>query len=198
MTTVLGYGSLLNLHSARRTLPRLRRGDFTPVVVTGFRRRFNLVSRSRREAVKEALLAGEKVGALNAIPAPGGQEMGAVALVLTDLELQALDDREFCYRRVEGVRFRHFYTGVELGEGIVYSVLSAAHLRERMPGTYRDRIEPLGADGLLSDLILPDRQYLQTCLRGAISWGQPFADHFLDHTFLADGRRSLRPYLSSR
>ena len=201
MTRIFGYGSLVNLRSARRTLPRLRRGDLEPVLVTGFRRIFNLVSLDRRGSVipedsaGQRLRAGEAVGVLNAVPDPTAGEVGMVAFEVSDLELAALDCREACYRRVPGVTCRYFYTGETLGEGEVYTVLSAADLRERMPD-YRTRVEPLCADGLLSDLILPNDPYLQTCLTGALSWGLAFGDHFLDHTLTADGRRSLRSYLS--
>jgi len=196
MTTVLGYGSLLNVASLQDTVPRLRRDAVQPVLVTGFRRLFNLVSLSRAHLDGGPLRPGQAVGVLNAVPDSAAREMGAVAFAVTDDELAQLNRREYCYYRVGPVEYLDFQSRRPAGSGLVYSVMSAADLRRKMPERYRRAIAPLGVDGLLSRDILPHDGYLGLCLQGAYSWGRAFGDHFLDTTWLADGQRRLRQWLA--
>jgi hypothetical protein len=192
MPVVLGYGSLLNTESLQRTLPGKRREDLRPVLVPGFRRLFNLIMLSQVE--READLGGQAVGALNAVVDPA-EELGAVAFSLTEEEFGPLDRREYCYFKIKDIPIADFYTGESLDAGLLYSVYPAAELEERFPERYRGEIGPLGGDGITSSEILPGDAYLTLCLQGAYSWGEDFGVHFLDHSFLADGRIPLREYL---
>lgn len=184
---LLGYGSLLNLRSLQRTLPRLQREDLRPVRVDGLARVFHLVSLSRQDHAGP-VRAGLRGAVLDVRPCPGAQ-LGAVLFDVRDgEEMEALNRREFCYDRLEGVAWRDFHAGGDHGEASTYSVASAAELRERLPDLWQRRIEPLQADGLLSDRVRPVDDYLHLCLEGAFSWGRAFGHDFLRTTWLADGR----------
>ena len=131
-TPILGYGSLLNVESLKRTVPRLSRGDLAPVRVDGFARIFQLVSLSRSQA-QAPVRAGLRGAVLDARPWRGAQ-MGAVCFdVRHGAERDALDRREFCYDRLQDVDWRGFYQPTHRGQGLVYTVSDAATLRERFP-----------------------------------------------------------------
>lgn len=186
-TPILGYGSLLNVESLKRTVPRLSRGDLAPVRVDGVARIFQLVSLSRSQA-QAPVRAGLRGAVLDARPWRGAQ-MGAVCFdVRHGAERDALDRREFCYDRLQDVDWRGFYQPTHRGQGLVYTVSDAATLRERFPDLYHERILGLAVDGLISDRIRPVDDYLRSCIEGAFSWGRAFGHHFLANTWLADGR----------
>ena len=189
---VLGYGSLLNVDSLRRTLPQKQTGDLRPVRVVGFRRLFNLIM--LRMAPRFPGLKDQPVGALNIIADPD-EELGAVAFWLTAEEQVLLDRREYCYFKISGIPVFDFYTGESVGTSLLYSVYPGEDLARLMPEFYREKIGPLGVGGILSPDILPGDDYLTLCLQGAFSWGGGFGEHFIDHTYLADGQVSLRDYL---
>ena len=197
MPWVLGYGSLLHPDSLRRTLPHVKKGGIRPVRVGGTRRIFNLVSPGWAKLAGG--VRGRRVAALNAVPATEAR-MNAVAFFLEEEEIGPLDRREFCYEKIKNVPFADWgklpvECSAEPENGLYYSVMDAAKLKARFPQRYRDEYQPLGADGLLSDDVLPQEDYLSVCLQGARLWGDDFLTFFLRHTLLADGRTTLDHYL---
>ena len=198
MAWVLGYGSLLHPDSLRRTLPQVSPAQIRPVQVAGARRIFNLVSPGWARLAGG--IQGEKVAALNAVPAKDCR-MNAVAFWLGEEEVEPLDRREFCYYKVLDVPFVEWAAGDgQTGspeKGFYYSVLDAAALQARFPRRYREEFEPLGADGLISDAVLPQDDYLSVCLQGAEGWGADYLSFFLETTYLGDGRTPLAEHLSA-
>ena len=108
MAWVLGYGSLLHPDSLRRTLPQVSPAQIRPVQVAGARRIFNLVSPGWARLAGG--IQGEKVAALNAVPAKDCR-MNAVAFWLGEEEVEPLDRREFCYYKVLDVPFVEWAAG---------------------------------------------------------------------------------------
>ncbi len=179
--------------SLQRTLPGVALDQLRPVRVSGYRRIFNLLMRSLVD--KNRAISGQQIAALNAVIG-AGEEMGGVAFAIGAAEQEALNRREFCYRQIRGVQAYDFESGEMVAEVIFYSVYSPQELRESLPDFYRDEVELLGLEGLQHAEILPANAYLSLCLQGAYSWGDAFGEHFVDHTYLADGRTLLRGYLS--
>lgn len=198
MPWVLGYGSLLHPDSLRRTLPQVKPAEIRPVQVAGARRIFNLVSPGWAKLAGG--IQGQKVAALNAVPANDGK-MNAVAFWLEEGQIEPLDRREFCYYKVLDVPFVEWAAGDgptgSPEKGLYYSVLDAASLQARFPRRYREEFEPLGADGLISDAVLPQDDYLSVCLQGARCWGADYLTFFLESTYLGDGRTLLAEHLSA-
>lgn len=192
---VLGYGSLLHIDSLQRTLPAVSSEQLRPVYVRGYRRIFNLIMRGLID--RSLAIGGQEIAALNAVVETDGH-MGGVAFVLGDSQLEALNAREFCYRQISGVQAYDFATDEPVGEVVFYSVYSAGELKAKLPNFYRDMVKSFGIDGLQHAEILPADNYLSLCLQGAYSWGDAFGDHFVEHTYLADGQKPLVHYLDRR
>lgn len=190
---VLGYGSLLHVDSLQRTLPGILRDQLRPVRVCGYLRLFNLVMRGLVDRKKT--ITAQKVAALNAV-VQAREEMAGVAFAVDRAQLEAINRREFCYRQICGVEAFDFASGESVGEVLFYSVYSPRQLKEKLPKFYRDEVEVLGIDGLLHAGILPADDYLSLCLQGAYSWGEAFGTHFVEHTYLADGRTRLGQYIN--
>jgi hypothetical protein len=189
---VLGYGSLLHIDSLQRTLPGIVRDQLRLVRVCGYLRLFNLVMRGLVD--RKIPITAQKVAALNAIIHVRG-EMAGVAFAVDSAQLEAINRREFCYRQIRGVQAYDFISGEPVVKVVFYSVYSSGELKLKLPDFYRDEIEPLALEGLQHAGILPADDYLSLCLQGAYSWGEAFGAHFVDHTYLADGRTPLGQYI---
>jgi hypothetical protein len=172
---LVGYGSLMNSHSARRTLAD---GSFRgPVIAYGVRRLFDYVM---PEAVRRRYpdpVGPREYGVLN-VRATGRPE-DSINGVLTEValrDLPALRDREPGYDLVPVACTPHPATD---------SPPRIAYILACPPGSPQT-----------DSSLLPHPGYLAVCLGGARDVSEEFATLFLESSYLADETTSLRDWLS--
>ncbi len=212
--SIVGYGSLLSVASARRTCPSLR--NFRRAHVDGYCRVFTLVSVSmlrkgltQLESREVASVAAAKRSSLDA----AATAASPISMLVSVFEIPRSELAAYCEReqRYEFVTVdAHFDS-----EGASASVPSAArtvrglmciestdeaYLRNRCGGderVLRSRIGDQVADLKVwrSD-VLPASRYLRFCLQAAKDVaGDAGVDNFLHTTFLADRRTSIFDYI---
>lgn len=165
---LVGYGTLLSQESTARTVgPSASAKPFEPVVVTGYRRLFNLRPDHYRPSFH---LSDEpiEVAAMNVTPWEGSSFNGLAFPVSRD-DLTALDARERYYQRLR-VPLLAFHGREPLGEAWVYSALPGA------PAVFP------AESGLH-----PQWEDLVMARAGAYAKGEDFGKMFDATTFLADG-----------
>ncbi len=168
---LVGYGSLLNSHSARRTLSVS--SWRVPIITYGVRRVFDYimpVSVRRRYPTPSDDRA---YGVLNVYAT--GKHSDWINGVLTEVafsELDALREREEGYDLVS-VAYSRYPAGDALP--------SIAYILACPPGDRRT-----------DPSLLPNPGYLKLCLEGARTISDDFATHFLESTYLADKETLLR------
>lgn len=169
---LVGYGTLLNRASMEKTVgSSALRKPFFPVIVTGYRRLFNLVPdyyqpsfRLRDEPVE--------VGAANIQVAPG-ERFNGLAVPVTEGELSALDERERFYQRVE-VQVFSFPDEEPMGQAFAYSA---------PPDSPWVRMN--------DEALLPRWQDVVLAREGAYAVGGAFGRMYDATTFLAHGGTPL-------
>ena len=171
MSSVLlvGYGTLLLRGSLGSSIgaDSAREKWLQPVTVPGYRRLFNLRPTHYDTSFKLATAPIENA-ALNIEPAQGESFNGLVFEVDSG-ELEALDERERYYRRVE-VPLVHFESGESLGTGYAYSSEPDASWISRS----MDELMPLWRD-------------IVWARTGAYRISYGFGVEFDGSTYLADG-----------
>ncbi|NVK40049.1 MAG: gamma-glutamylcyclotransferase [Oceanospirillaceae bacterium] len=194
MIQVLGYGSLLSEISARETVPGLER--FRLVRVPGYRRIFNkvgVVFFSRHGACSDSL----EIASCATEPAVGC-EIVCSAFDCPESEFLELYEREHRFRWIEVEALEadgscstgRICTRYSDDEYRLNKCITESEYERRVGRYYRGR--------LWRDDILPFPRYLSFCLRAAAEQGEGVLDNFLDSSFLADGKTSLRRYLAQR
>jgi hypothetical protein len=189
---VIGYGSLIHPDSLRRTVPHIEVDQIRLVRVMGYRRLFNLAS---MEAWSSAMPLRQSAAVLN-VEVDSEAEFGGVAFPVGENALRALDQREYMYKRITGVKCEEFTTGEPVYRSILYSALSGEELRLQKKSFYEKSVRPLGLESLICKEILPVDKYLSLCLQGAFGWSNQFGSHFVKNTYLGDGVTSLSEFLS--
>jgi len=165
---LVGYGTLLSRESTAKTVgPSTSAKPFEPVVVTGFRRLFNLRPDHYHPSfhlIDEPL----EVTAMNVMPWEGSWFNGLAFPVSPD-ELAALDTRERYYERVR-VPILAFPGREPMGDAWVYSASP-------------------GAPAVLSPEsgLRPQWEDLVMARAGAYAKGEEFGNMFDETTFLPDG-----------
>ncbi len=200
MISVVGYGSLLSEWSARQTVPGLQ--NFRLVRVPGYRRIFNkvgIVFLSRH---------GADPGSLQ-LASCSTQPVAGCEIICSQFECSAEEFIEL-YEREH--RFRWIEVETELLDG--------THPTDTPPDTpsvgrmctgyddpgyrlnkcvtpqeYELRVGRYYRGPIWRDDILPFPRYLAFCLQAAASQGSAVLDNFLDSSFLADGKTTIRTYL---
>lgn len=173
---LIGYGSLVNAGSARRTLSSEHR---IPVLVAGARRLFNYVmdpipdryGPPQRAAARAALNA-------RATYRPDDRLNGVLTHVPLD-EIPALRARETGYDLVP-VPYVPWAAPTSEPE--------LAYLLEAPEGAARGGRVRTRPD------VEPHPAYYAVCRQGAASFGNPFLAFWLDTTFLADGVTTARDW----
>lgn len=168
MFNLLAYGSLLDqAELAQQTLRPPNNSRVIPVVLHGFRRRFNQepswrVGQRRERAV------------LNVEPLEGSS-LNAILLAGIDArELAGLDEREQGYHRVS------------VPDSQIGPFSRSPFCRfDRRPLAHPTYVY-CGKPEKRNNTLLPNNAYLQLCLRGALQWGQDFHDMFLQSTFIGE------------
>lgn len=171
-TLLVGYGTLLNRASMRKTVGSSAQDKaFLPVIIPDFRRLFNLVPdtytpsfRLRKEPVE--------VAAAN-VQGAEGEALNGLAVSVTSQELTALDERERFYERVE-VEVLSFPERKPLGRAFAYSA---------SPSSRWVRME--------DETLLPRWKDVMLARNGAYAVSQAFGEMYDTTTFLADGHTPI-------
>jgi len=167
-TFLVGYGTLLHQGSLGNTIGQDSAGAkrIVPVVVSGYRRLFNLRPTHYESSAKFSD-AGIEDAAMNVERADGAQ-FNALAFSVTAQELADLDERERYYSR-ESSELIEFGTGASLGEGHFY----------------------VGDDPYLEsdpEKLMPLWRDIVWARSGAYRVGEEFGAMYDATTYLADGR----------
>ncbi len=179
---LVGYGSLINLESSSETIRGVNARDFFPVVAVGAKRVFNY--RIPEDVLKE--LGGkakpDEIAALNVVASGMATDViNGRILPVAASDLPALRKREYGYhlRPVTCIRW-----DAPEAEPFTAYVLCA----EQPVVKGRRVIDPA---------IKPNPAYVKICSSGAASVSKEFENLFLDTSFLADGKTSLRHWLKT-
>jgi hypothetical protein len=167
---LIGYGTLLNVTSLGRTLGlgAARSKSFTPVVIRGYLRLFNLRPDHYEPSFRFSPLPIE-AAAMNVEPCPGAS-LNAVAFVVAEEELAALDRRERYYQRQQ-VPVHRFPDQVFLGQAAIYASSPDARWIQRDPKR-----------------LLPRWEDILEARAGCYALGLEFGRMFDATTYLGDGR----------
>jgi len=193
LQSTVGIGSLLSERSARTTFPELR--NFRSARIGGYQRKFGKVGVI---LIREGLANWDtvEVASCAAFPAPD-HELQVTLFEIDSRETPAFYERENLFRIVP-VQAEPL-DGSASCEALLCAAFSDAEYRERCgsEAEYQRRVGQY-YDGLLwRDDILPCRAYLQHCVAAATSLGPEQLAHFLDHSYLADGRTTIRQYYAA-
>lgn len=195
MISVVGFGSLLSERSARDTVPGL--SDYRLVKVSGYRRIFNKVG--------IVFIAGQGQSAESLeVSSCSTEPCEATTIICAQFECP-LDQFVELYER------EHRYRWIEVSPvGLDGAPQPAARMCSRYSDLdyrlnkcvteqeYHERVGRHYRGVIWRDDILPFPRYLKFCLVSAAGHGREVLDNFLDTSFLADGRTSVRQYLNER
>ncbi|XP_062150328.1 uncharacterized protein LOC133858890 [Alnus glutinosa] len=196
LISICGFGSLLSERSARSTFPDLI--DFRVARLNGFRRVFAHAAPiffERGIAKPET----KEISSLSVEPCEGE------TLVVTVFEIQKSEIPAFVKRELE---FRFLAVLPETLDGRPFdnrAVLCARYSDEeffqvRCKGSKEIYFQHYGRYNIHKiwrDDILPCRVYLRHCVLAAKNLSDVAYNNFLDHTFLADRKTTIREYLAT-
>ncbi|XP_058723512.1 uncharacterized protein LOC131595228 [Vicia villosa] len=194
--SICGFGSLLSERSARSTFPDLL--NFRIAKLSHFRRVFAHVAPvffERGIAKPETM----EISSLSVEPCEGE------TLVVTVFEIRKSEIPDFIKREVE---FRFLAVLPETLDGKSYdipAVLCARYSDEeflniRCKGNKETLFQQYGRwniDKIWRDDVFPCRVYLRHCVLAAKNLGETAYNNFLDHTYLADRKTTIREYLAT-
>ncbi|XP_058083083.1 uncharacterized protein LOC131231024 [Magnolia sinica] len=192
--SVCGFGSLLSERSARSTFPDLI--NFRMGKLHGFRRIFCHVA----PIFFDRGIAKEETGEISSLSVEPCQRE---TLVITVFDIKISEVPSFIEREHE---FRFLAVVPEEMNGEPFTrpaVLCARYSDEeyfhvRCKGSkeiFFQRYGRLNIQKIWRDDILPCRVYLRHCVLAAKNLGEAAYENFLDHTFLADRKTTIRQYL---
>jgi len=165
----VGYGSLLNRTSAKRTLSAVTLDDSRPIVSFGVRRIFNYQVPSGYSAYRDSDHPARKA-ALNAeITADMNDVMNGILFPLGLEDIPPLRDRELLYD-LEPIPCLDWERPG--GEPFFAYLLQCV-------------VEALPDGPGVNNTLEPHREYYRVCREGAASLGSQFLDFWLNTTFLA-------------
>lgn len=178
---LVGYGSLMNVSSASKTLKTqgVRRH---PVIAYGARRIFNYVIGNELLERYGASPDASQCAALNVLSSPDlGDTLNGILFEVPLEELPALRARESDYDLFP-VICRDWHRPAN--DPILAFILS-------VPDTSSSQRTTSNGD------LFPHPGYLKVCHHGAQSISGAFFDYFLDSTYLADRKTKLRHWLDA-
>ncbi|WP_299179356.1 gamma-glutamylcyclotransferase [uncultured Neptuniibacter sp.] len=193
MISVIGYGSLLSEASARETVPGLK--NFRIVEVPGYKRIFNKVgivflSRYQADPASKTLASCSTL-------ADEHSSIICSQFECTSDDYAALEERE---HRFNWIQVDTRSSSGDISKGYMCTTSSDQYYRTRKCRTAEEYQSRVGQfyDGLIwRNDILPYPRYLSFCLQAAEALGEDVLDNFLDHSYLADGKTSIRTYLDT-
>jgi len=185
MTAIIAYGSLINPEQRRQGLHLF--ADACPVLVKGYRRVF-----SQEPSWREGDRTHRAV--LNVIKSDEDWFNGVLVALHSGSHFEDIDQREIGYNRVL----------VASSQIAPFEKISKKPSCEQGPdGQMSEQVsnaiaaQPtyiyLGKPEKQNNSILPNRDYLALCLRGAQHWGDTFYEQFLQTTYI--GPRTLKSFL---
>lgn len=157
---VIGFGSLLNEHSARRTLPRTPAGGWPPVLAFGAKRTFNYLIHPEKE---EAALNTEWTGCAS-------DSFNGVHIRLAREEIAPFRAREVAYDLMP-------VAIIPWGEWDASPTLAFA---------LRAGERPWSGSVYLDETVPPRSEYYQICREGAASYGKDFLNYYLKSTWTGE------------
>ncbi|KAM7280014.1 hypothetical protein ACFE04_007148 [Oxalis oulophora] len=196
LISICGFGSLLSERSSRSTFPDLI--NFRVAKLNGFRRVFAHVAPiffDRAIAKPQT----KEISSLSVEPYQGE------TLIVTVFEIQKSKIPAFIERELE---FRFLAVIPETLDGEPFTspaVLCARYSDEeffqvRCKGSKEIYFQHYGRyniDKIWRDDVLPCRVYLRHCVLAAKNLGDEAYNNFLDHTFLADRKTTIRDYFAT-
>lgn len=179
---IVGIGSLLNLESAAEDIQGVNEEEFFPVVAVGAKRLFNYLIPDNVLEELGGAPQPEQRAALNMVATGRGEDWfnGRILSVAIE-DLDGLRKREHGYhlRPVTSIRWDS-----PTAEPFLAYVLCAEE-------------EVVEGRQVIDNTIEPNPAYVEICLTGANSVSQEFGAMFLDTSYLADGKTSLRAWLAT-
>ncbi|XP_011622831.1 uncharacterized protein LOC18432782 isoform X2 [Amborella trichopoda] len=179
--TVCGFGSLLSERSTRATFPEPR--NFRMAALRDFRRVYAHVANVfyDRGVAKEDT---KEISSLSVEPCPGEY------IIITVFEIQKTEAAAFINREPE---FRYILVICAR-----YSDEEFFHVRcQGDKDIYFKHFGRLNIFKIWRDDVLPCRVYLRHCVLAARNLNEEAYNNFLDHTFLADRKTTIREYLAN-
>lgn len=179
---IVGIGSLLNLESAAEDIQGVNEEEFFPVVAVGAKRLFNYLIPDNVLEELGGAPQPEQRAALNMLATGRSNDwFNGRILSVAAQDLDGLRKREHGYhlRPVTSIRWDS-----PDAEPFLAYVLCAEE-------------EVVEGRQVIDNTIEPNPAYVEICLTGANSVSQEFAAIFLDTSYLADGKTSLRVWLAT-
>eukprot|EP00897_Mesotaenium_endlicherianum_P009181 jgi/Mesen1/8291/ME000045S07743 len=182
LISIAGFGSLLSEKSARYTFPELV--NFRLGRLSGFRRVFaHLAPIFFERGI--ANVETKEMSSLSVEPCEGESIIvSAFEIAASEVTLQPLDDAHPMGSRA-----------------VICARYSDEEYRQvRLKGDkeeYHRQYGRWGIEKIWTDDVLPCRTYLRHCVLASQRLGQEAHDSFLDHTFLADRKTSIRQHLAA-
>lgn len=192
--SICGYGSLLSEKSARSTFPHLI--NFRTARLTGFRRLFSVVGAFFfNHGI--ANLKTQEVAGLSVEPCQGGETIIITVFDIKKSEIPAFIKREREYRFLSV--FPESLAGVPFTSP---AVICASYSDEEFfkfrccegREIYFKQYGEYNIHKIWRNDVLPCRVYLRHCVLAAKSLGDEAYNNFLDHTFIADRKTTIRKY----
>jgi hypothetical protein len=203
--SIAGFGSLLSVRSARSTFPTLE--NFRAATVEGYRRVF---AHTCPIFYERGIVVGNQSSSLSTEPHPASRLVVSVFEVpATDRDIEAFVEREIEFRfTVVEARDLQAREGGDGGAAASPSSTLALMCTRYSDEEFRSvrckgsaeefhrRFGRHGIDRIYRDDILPCRVYLRHCVLASQTLGPAAHASFLDDTYLADRRTTIREYLA--
>lgn len=194
---IIGYGSLLDESSARRTAPSLTR--FELGYVEGYRRIFNKVGMAFFKLYPDQCLDTKRLGCCATRQDPNSR-IGVCAFDVSEAEFAAIYQREHRYRWIE-VEFSG-PSGKRLGRMCTeYNDFDYRLNKCATESEYQQQVGQYYQGKIWRDDILPFPTYLHHCLTAAEKasevMGEAFYRNFLESSFVADNQTSIADLLKA-
>ncbi|KAK9802978.1 hypothetical protein WJX73_002803 [Symbiochloris irregularis] len=192
--SLVGFGSLLSIRSARSTFPELT--SFQVARVNNFRRVFaHTAAVFHKNGI--ARPSTKEIASLSCEECPDQAIVTSLFQIQADMKsVEAFIDREH--------EFRFLAVDVNLLDGRQWphkAVIcgrwnDSDYRRERCSDeVWHERYAQYGLQQVWSDDVLPCRVYLRHCVLSAENLGPEAYDSFLDCTYLSDRTTTIRSYL---
>jgi len=198
MVTICGYGSLLSETSARRTTPSIK--NFRKAKIKGYKRVFNIVAISLIIS-GQSNLETKEVAAVCAVPSSDH----FLFVTLFDIpfeELNSLHEREHRFNiiEVDAEEIDLITNTIRISKALMCVEMTDEEYKNvkcKSEEEYFERVGKHYSGKLWREDVLPNRKYLKFNLESAKKLGQDYYDNYLDTSFLADKKTTIREYLES-
>ena len=179
---IVGIGSLLNLESAAEDIQGVNEEEFFPVVAVGAKRLFNY------------LIPGSVLEELGGNPQP--DERAALNMVATGRSNDWFNGRilSVAVQDLDGLRKREHGYHLRPVTSIRWDSPTAEPFLAYVLCAEDEVVE---GRQVIDNTIEPNPAYVEICLTGASSVSPEFGAMFLDTSYLADGKTSLRTWLAT-